>query len=403
MFRVAYIFSTSIAKLLLPIAGLFSLKLKTFYKQRQNQYKPAPNKVKYWIHAASLGEYEMAIPLVEKLAEQYGLHEILITIFSPSGYLQAAKGQYAARLMYLPLDTKRNVLHFYRDYAPQKAIFIRYDFWFNYIYEGQKLGTEFYLVNGRFQANHFFFKSYGKPYFDLLKKFKGIFTSDRASEEMLRSKEVYADFLGDTRFDRVAAIAHNAKKYPEIEKFKAKRTLLMVGSSWADEEDLVLQILEQNMDKLAIIIAPHDLKRADQIKAKFSKYLPKKYTENNFGEQDQVLILDTIGMLSSMYQYVDLALIGGGFSGALHNILEPAVWGCPIFYGPIFSKFPEATDFIMAGFGFKISDAESFVKQIDFFLNNTNKLAEVKAKSKQFTKEQIGASGLIYDQIVSNT
>jgi len=507
LFRIGYTVTTYVAQYILPVAALISPKLKDFLHQRKHAKPPLKGPVKFWIHAASLGEYEMALPLLAKLLPNGNLEDILITIFSPSGYTQAIKGKYASRLMYLPLDTAANVSQFYHDYAPQKAIFIRYDFWFHFINEGQKRGVEFYLVNGRFRPNHFVFawhgkpylqlfkrfkgiftsdtksaillkdngvaaaylgdtrfdrvdaiaqtaKRYvdieqfkgnrkllmvgsqkaifirydfwfhfinegqkrgvefylvngrfrpnhfvfawhGKPYLQLLKRFKGIFTSDTKSAILLKDNGVAAAYLGDTRFDRVDAIAQTAKRYVDIEQFKGNRKLLMVGSSWEAEELLTAQLLARKLDNLAIVIAPHDLKRANEIAHKLHEFSPKKYTEGVFNASDQVLILDTMGMLSSMYQYADFALIGGGFSGALHNILEPAIWGCYLSFGPKISKFPEAQEFVDQGFAMVINSDETWVKQLSHLLSNPKECAYLKQKATDYCASQLGSTARI--------
>lgn len=342
----------------------------------------------------------MALPLIEKLLETHQKEDILITIFSPSGYSEAAKGDYADRLLYLPIDTLGRVKQFYKEYAPQKALFIRYDFWYNFICEGQKQGTEFYLVNGRFQDNHFFFKWYGKPYLSLLKKFQGIFTSDEKSSKLLTAKGIKdAIYTGDIRYDRVTAITQSAKSFEVISAYKGNRNLLILGSSWEEEEGLVKRLLKVAPQNLAVIIAPHDLSRTDKILELFRDFKPKRYTENKFSATDQLLILDTMGMLSSVYQYADLALIGGGFSGALHNILEPAVWGCHLSFGPYVSKFPEAHEFVEAGFAYSIVNESKWIDIMQDLCSDKSKLESSKAKAKMFTAANIGATSRIISSI----
>ena len=399
MFRAVYILATFCLAVLVNGLSPFIPKLKHFKRLRKEGQKPKAGQVKYWIHAASLGEYEMAVPLIERLLEKHALDEIIITLFSPSGYTQAIQGKYAERLMYLPLDTLGNVHQFYRDYAPQKALFIRYDFWYAFIYEGQKRGTQFYLVNGRFQANHLFFKWYGKSYLTLLRKFEGIYTSDRASETLLNKEGVRAEFLGDTRFDRVRDITKRAKPYADIKKFIGDRKVLIVGSSWEPEEELVANLLTEKLQSLAIIIAPHDLKRSTSIATSLAPFSPQLYTNGSFSEKDQVLILDTMGMLSSMYQYADFALVGGGFSGALHNILEPAVWGCHLSYGPHTSKFPEAQEFVEAGFAEKVNSSADWAHKMKHLLRNSAELKIIHSKAKEYTQSQIGATFVVLENI----
>jgi len=392
LFRLAYISATSVLGLILPFVAVFSSKVKAFSHHRKTGNQPDIGEIKYWIHCASLGEYEMALPLIERLLTEVKIEAILITFFSPSGYTQAIKGDYANRVMYLPLDIRGDVRSFYNKYKPQKAILVRYDFWYNLISEGQKRGVDFYLINGRFKKDHFLFQWYGKAYVECIKIFKGVFTSDEHSAVLLRENNVAAEYTGDTRFDRVNAIAERARKYQEIEEFKGSRKLLMVGSSWEDEESLIIELLKQNQSNLAIIIAPHDLKRVASIVEKFQDFDVQKYSEGKFTPAHKLLILDTMGMLSAMYQYADFALIGGGFRGALHNILEPAVWGCHISFGPNTTKFPEARAFEVAEFALQIRDSATWVDQIAHLLKNNQELLEIKQKSKSFAAENIGAT-----------
>ncbi len=403
MYRYLYIFIAKVGSTLLPFVALFSSKIKNFLNERSAASRPTPLKTKYWIHAASLGEYEMALPLVEKLLEAHLLEDIVITIFSPSGYTQAAKGPYASRLMYLPLDTQKNAKQFLTDYAPQKAIFIRYDFWYNFIQEGLNKGIDFYLINGRFTKEHFMFSWRGKPYLRLLKSFKNIYTSDENSTKLLKNANIKAEYSGDTRYDRVAAIVKEAPDYTDIATFKAGRKLLIVGSSWQQEEELILHLLRSEPKNLAILIAPHDIKRSSEIAEYLTDYNPKLYTENDFDNTNQVLILNTIGMLSGVYRYADFALVGGGFSGALHNILEPAVWGCHLSYGPEINKFPEAQDFINAGFADTITEKNEWVRTIKNLVDDNSALTELKQKARDYTALNIGVTSRILYLIQQNT
>ena len=399
MFRILYISTTYIGTILLPVAGLFIKKAKTFILERKNSQIVGVAQKKYWIHCASLGEYEMAIPIINELLKNNVLDDILITFFSPSGYMQAIKGPFSSSIMYLPLDNLAKVKQFYDDYAPQKAIFIRYDFWFNFIYEGQKRGLEFYLINGRFQNGHFILTKIGKPYLRLIKNFKKIYTSDEASVKILSTHTVEAEFSGDTRYDRVAEIVNSAQAYSDIADFVGPRKLLIVGSSWEEEEELIRHLLQHKLEKLAILIVPHDIKRSDKIVAQLKPYFPKKYTEGDFSSADDVLIINTIGMLSGLYRYADMALVGGGFSGALHNILEPAVWGCHLFFGPQTQKFPEAQDFIEGGFASPVASVKEWTSLVLDLLQSEETLAIKKFKAKAYCESMMGSTSRVIHSI----
>jgi len=330
----------------------------------------------------------MAIPVLNELLKSHSLEDFVITFFSPSGYEQVKNGPHASRIMYLPLDTSKNVKQFYKNYNPQKALFIRYDFWYNFIQYGQKNDTKFYLINGRFQSEHFIFGLFGRPYLKLIRKFENLFTSDKISSELLKKINERTHFVGDTRYDRVAEISKTAKDYPNIKNFKGNRKLLIIGSSWEKEETLTKNLLDTEPENLAIIIAPHDIQRTEQILEVFKSYSPKRYTHADFDEKTSVLVLDTIGMLSESYRYADFSLIGGGFHGALHNIIEPAVWGNYISFGPQYQKFPEAQDAVEHGFGFSITDQNQWIEMIHDLLKNDQKLDKVKKLSRDFVINQ---------------
>ncbi|MDG1719912.1 MAG: glycosyltransferase N-terminal domain-containing protein [Bacteroidia bacterium] len=401
MFKIAYHITINFIAFSLPFFRIFSSKIKNFLIARSNSNSPTHGKVKFWIHCASLGEYEMAIPVLNELLKSHSLEDFVITFFSPSGYEQVKNGPHAPRIMYLPLDTSKNVRQFYKNYNPQKALFIRYDFWYNFIIYGQKNDTKFYLINGRFQSEHFIFGLFGRPYLKLIRKFENLFTSDKISSELLKKINERTHFVGDTRYDRVAEISKTAKDYPNIKNFKGNRKLLIIGSSWEKEETLTKNLLDTEPEDLAIIIAPHDIKRTDQILEVFNPYSPKRYTHGDFDNKTSVLVLDTIGMLSESYRYADFSLIGGGFHGALHNIIEPAVWGNHISFGPQYQKFPEAQDAIEYGFGFSITNQNQWIEMIHDLLKNDQKLNKVKKLSRDFVINQQKATKKIVNHILT--
>ena len=400
MFGILYNLISALSPIMLRIIGVFNPRIKAFLEQRNTGQRPSIQPKKYWIHCSSLGEYEMAIPIIEKLFQTNNHSDFIITFFSPSGYNQAIKGKYKYVIMYLPLDTKKNVKAFYSSYLPEKALFIRYDLWYNYISEGIKLGTEFYLINGRFTAKHKIFTKIGRPYLKLLNSFKGVFVSDKNSYKTLKNNDITRVlFTGDTRVDRVIQLKAMNKDYPDIKEFKSNRKLLIIGSSWNEEEELLLELLERNIPDLAVIIAPHDIERSNQIKNRFKAYNAKLYCNDHFNENDKVLIINTIGMLSSIYKYADFVLVGGGFSGALHNIFEPAVFGNFITFGPNISKFPEAQDFVDKGFGYSIEENKLWIDIILELTNSNDQLEKLSQLSVNFVDDNKGATEAIISGI----
>ena len=401
MYKITYNFTVSLTAFLLPVIGVFSPKVKQFISTRAQANTPSKTDVKYWIHCASLGEYEMAVSLINELLKTHSLDDILITFFSPSGYEHIKNKPYASRSMYLPLDTLKNVKAFYNNYNPAKALFIRYDFWYNFIQYGQKNNTQFYLINGRFQPDHFIFSRYGRPYLKLIQKFENLFTSDKTSCKLLEEYNKHTHFVGDTRYDRVANTLETAREFADIVKFKSHKKLLIVGSSWEKEEALTKKLLDTSPDNLCVIIAPHDIQRTDQIIKEFKLYSPKRYTNADFDEETSIVVLDTIGMLSELYRYADFSLIGGGFHGALHNIIEPAVWGSHISFGPNYHKFPEAYDAIDHGFGFALTNENQWIEMIHNLLKEDHKLQEIKKVSSDYVITQQKATEKIAGYILN--
>lgn len=342
----------------------------------------------------------MAIPLIEQCLMHCNTSEIIITFFSPSGFNQASKGIYASRCMYLPLDLKSKVRDFYNSYQPEHAIFIRYDLWYSLIREGLKIDTKFYLINARFSDNHFVFKWFGRPYRTLLKEFSRVFTSDRKSTTLLSQYQLDAEFTGDTRFDRVESIYQKSKGLnAEIINFKGDRKLLIVGSSWEPEELLISKILKQNLPKLAILIAPHDLSRTEEISKKFKASKPQIFTHQKYNTEDKLLILDTMGMLSSIYQYADIAIIGGGYSGELHNIIEPLVQGAYPCFGSVITKFPEAQQACENNAAFAIEDEEVFLKRLKDLVTHEELLSSQQKNCRSYALKHLGATTRIFDHL----
>jgi 3-deoxy-D-manno-octulosonic-acid transferase len=304
--------------------------------------------------------------------------------------------------MYLPLDTPNEVKKFYKNYEPEIALFIRYDLWFNFIHTGIKQGLKFFLINARFQENHKIFKTLGSPYKNQLQKFNTVFCSDESTTQRLKQEGfTNAIFTGDIRFDRVHRNSQDIKSMPDIEHFIDNKKLLVLGSSWEEEEQLLEQLLKHNGDQLKVIIAPHDVseERIVSIETRFSEYSMQRYTRHSFGAEQQILIFDTIGILSRVYQYADFALVGGGFSGKLHNILEPAVFGCFISFGPEISKFPEAELFIKNDFGYAIQNEKDWISKVMELLQNEEHLNTYHQKARNFVIKNLGANRMILDQL----
>lgn len=389
------------AKIIQPI----SKKTKAFFHLRKTDSIPeGPRQI--WFHCASVGEYEMILPLLPYFENTYGKHQILITFFSPSGYQYGKKRSYADNICFLPLENNRDINAFYEKYQPQIGIFVRYELWYLLLKEGIHRGIHFYLINARFHKSHFIFKPWGKPYRQILSKYSMLFTSDLESETLLKKSGLLQTiFNGDTRYDRVSDIIKKANPNGKILQFKDKTPLLILGSSYREEELLALTLLQSKPNpKLKILIAPHHIneKRIQEILETFKTYSIGRYTQQESVESLDILILDTIGMLSSAYQYGDFALVGGGYSGALHNIIEPAFWGCAVFFGPKFSKFMEATEMIEKELAEFIENEEKWIAKIHFYLNNQVKLTHQHQKTKSHCEEKTGSTSVIITYFKKN-
>lgn len=386
MFDYFYNILIRFVAFILPILSPFSKKLKYFNNERVKGPLLKKKKVRYWFHCASLGEYEMALPIIENMAHKWGQANVLITFFSPSGFTYAVEGKYEEEVRYLPLDTKANVEAFYNQFEIINAVFVRYDLWYNFIKIGLAKHINFYILNARFAADHKIFSKKGRRYLDLVSQFKHVFCSDEETDQAFKNNGLKNSlYVGDTRFERVAKITRIAQEMPDIEAFISEKNAICLGSSWPREEELGLELLQSGID-LKMMIAPHNVSpdRIEQIATLFGDFKPKKYSQGNFGKDDQVLIIDNIGMLAKVYRYSNVALVGGGFSGALHNIMEPAAWGNFVYFGPDYSKFPEAKLFIDNGIAKSIENKNEWISDVTSFLASDEKIQLHKKGAEEF-------------------
>jgi 3-deoxy-D-manno-octulosonic-acid transferase len=342
-----------IANFSLKIIALFSPKIKLFVEGRKPIFEILTSKIKptdktIWFHAASLGEYEQGLPVIEKIKEKYPNHKIVITFFSPSGFEVRKNNTIADVTVYLPLDTQKNAKEFLSLVHPKIVFFIKYEYWPNYLNELRKLETPTYLISGIFRKNQLFFKWYGGFYRTALNTFTYFFVQNESSKKLLLELgKTNVAVSGDTRFDRVATILEKDNTLDFIETFKNDTLTIVVGSSWPKDESLLVDYINQTSEKVKFIIAPHNIKSEQilELKNAISKkvVLFSEKETKNLADFD-VFIIDTIGILTKIYSYADIAYVGGGFGNpGVHNILEPATFGVPIVIGPNFSHFAEAT------------------------------------------------------------
>ncbi|MFK7786500.1 MAG: 3-deoxy-D-manno-octulosonic acid transferase [Crocinitomicaceae bacterium] len=391
------------------IASLFNSKAREWslgrfrWKKSMRQLANPQGRDVIWFHCASLGEFDQGLPLMNKIKVEHPDAFLLVTFFSPSGFLHFHKREHAAdHVMYLPLDTPSNARTFINYFAPKKCFFVKYEFWGNYILAAKKQGSEIYNVSGLFRPNQRFFKWYGSFFRKILMQFDHFFVQNETSKELLKSIDIEkVSITGDSRFDRVIENRDRAKENGTISRFKGDDNLVVIGSSWPQDESILIPWINQTKQK--VLIAPHqvDDKHVSQIVSKITRKVTR-YSEayKVFSVDCEVLILDTIGHLASAYTYGKVAYVGGGFSGSLHNILEPAVFGLPVIFGPKHLRFPEAQAFIDGGFGFSVETTAQFEKAVDFIQSD---LENISQKEQAFVQSNAGASEKIYQEVFKKT
>ena len=369
------------------LAALFNKKVALMVKGEKESFDILQKQIirgeKYlWFHAASLGEFEQGRPLIEEIRKTYPQYKILQTFFSPSGYEVRKNYKGADIVCYLPLDTPGNVKRFLDLAQPYMAFFIKYEFWQNYLNELQRRNIPVYSVSSIFRKEQIFFRWYGKSYRKVLNTFTHLFVQDEASVQLLRTIGITnTTVVGDTRFDRVLEICHQAKELPLVEKFKGNHTAFVAGSSWGPDEDIFIPYLNAHPE-VKLIIAPHviDESHLKEIISKLNRTVVRytQATEEKVKEAD-CLLIDCFGLLSSIYRYGEIAYIGGGFGVGIHNVLEAAVYGMPVIFGPNNKRFREAQGLLQCKGGFEIQGVEDFKKIMDNFLNNYEALDSFKS------------------------
>ncbi len=401
-----------IAGFLLKIVALFSTKIKLFVDGRKPvfeilQTKINPNDKTIWFHAASLGEYEQGLPVIEKIKEKFPNHKIVITFFSPSGYEVRKNNAVADVTVYLPLDTRKNAEQFLSLVHPEMAFFIKYEYWPNYLNEMQKLNVPTYLISGIFRKNQLFFKWYGGFYRNALKNFTYFFVQNESSKKLLLELgKTNVAVSGDTRFDRVATILEKDNTLDFIETFKNDTLTIVVGSSWPKDENLLVEYINQTSGKVKFIIAPHNIKneQIQELKNSITKktVLFSEKSTKNLADFD-VFLIDTIGILTKIYSYADIAYVGGGFGNpGVHNILEPATFGVPIVIGPNFSHFAEATALVNMEGCISISDKKGLFDAFSNLIANEDIRHEKGHICSTFVQMNKGATTVILKSILND-
>ena len=396
--------------LLVHFAAPFSRKPRKMMKGHWVVYELLRQQVEkgeqyIWFHAASLGEFEQGRPLIEMIREKYPDYKILLTFFSPSGYEVRKHYRGADIVCYLPFDKPRNVKKFLDIATPCMAFFIKYEFWKNYLDELHKRRIPVYSVSSIFRRDQIFFKWYGGTYRNVLKDFDHLFVQNEASKRYLSKIGISrVTVVGDTRFDRVLDVRNQARDLPEFERFVGERCqTLIAGSSWPQDEEILIPYFNEHPE-MKLIIAPHEIHREhlmyiESLLKRPSVRLSDVMQDKSLLEGKDCLIVDSFGLLSSIYRYGTIAYIGGGFGAGIHNTLEAAVYGIPVLFGPRFQKFKEARDLIKVGGGFSVASKDEFVAKMDELLTYAEVLKAAGESAGQFVKGNAGATDGILKEL----
>lgn len=404
-----YNFGIRLYQVLVYFVSYFNKKAKLFRNGRKGWEKRLRESIKendrvVWFHCASLGEFEQGRPVIEAFRTKYPDIKILLTFFSPSGYEIRKNYQGADYIFYLPLDTYWNSKRFIDIVNPVATIFVKYEFWYFYLNVLKKRGIPTYVISAIFRPEQAFFKWYGGWYRKFLANFQHLFVQNEKSKELLASIGINnVTVAGDTRFDRVIANAQAAKVIPLIEQFVGNSKVLVAGSTWTKDEEVIAEHFKTNPHNLKLIIAPHEIheQEIEKLRSNFDlKTLRYTRPEECDPNEAQVLIIDTIGILSSIYRYGHVSYIGGGFGVGIHNTLEAAVFGIPVIFGPNYQRFQEAVELIGIGTASSVNNVVEFNKSVDFYISPNEKNIDVKSINEKFFIEKSGATTKIINNIV---
>ena len=392
-----YDFFTILYSLTIRVASIFNKKAKLWINGRSVFPKLDLNQKSIWMHCASLGEFEQGRPVLEALKNKYPDYPIVLSFFSPSGYEIKKKYTGADHIIYLPIDTKHNAEKLIKTINPEIVIWVKYEYWFNYLFYLKKKQIPVLLISGIFRKSQPFFKWYGKKWRTVLSSFEHLFVQNESSLQLLDSLKLIqkTTVSGDTRFDRVIEIAEKKETVPGISDFIKNHPVLVAGSTWEDDEAMLIHFIKNRKD-FKFIIAPHEI-------SKGSLYDLKKEFKNSFYYSEikqlaniseyQVLIIDCIGLLSKLYQYATITYVGGGFnSSGIHNTLEAAVYGKPVIFGPVYEKFAEAKGLVNAGAAFSINSALELEDKLVELINNDYLLHQSRQLAKDYVYDNKGAT-----------
>lgn len=388
------------------IAALFNEKARLWVRGRKGIFTELERAFSsktnpMWVHCASLGEYEQAKPLIEKIKQEQPETKILTTFFSPSGYTQAVKKPLADYNFYLPLDLPRHTRKFLDIVQPTAAIFVKYEFWYNFMQQLHRRSIPFYYISAIFRENQHFFKPCGRWFAKQLQQASHFFVQTEKSKELLDSIDIkQVTVCGDTRFDRVKAIADRVQPFDFMETFRQDKKIIVAGSTWGPDEQLLAQLLQSFLE-YKLVVAPHEISRTPEVKQTFAAYKIALYSSKEESDlaDAQVFIVDTIGILNRLYQYSAVSYVGGAFKTGLHNILEAAVYGKPIFFGPQYDHFNEAINLVTLKGAFSVTSADEMQAIMTKFEQNPEYYAQTCDICQEYVAQNSGAVNIIYENI----
>ena len=380
------------------IASLFNAKARLFVRGRKGIFKHIEQRLstdsrsKVWIHCASLGEFEQGRPVMEALKKQFPQCSIVLTFFSPSGY-EVKKGfEGADHIFYLPLDSASHAGRFLDLVKPSCALFVKYEFWYHYLAALQHRNVPAILFSAIFQERHPFFKWYGGLHRRMLGFYQQIFVQQEASRLLLQKIEIHqVQIAGDTRFDRAAQVLQQDRSFPALELFKGSGQLIVAGSNWHEDSELLAKTLQQLPESYKLLLAPHETDEATLVRTR--ALFPDEnclWTDDEDAfAKSRVCIVNTMGQLAYLYKYADVVWIGGGFTrSGIHNVIEPAVFGKPVFFGPTYERYQEAVDMIAANAAMSLDHAEELLNM----LQQKNALLQMGSNAKEYVQAQLGAT-----------
>lgn len=410
--RIIYILGIDLFTFGIRIAALFNSKCRKMVQgwkealqliQQSHEQRPTA-----WFHASSLGEFEQARPVLERFHELHPDHQIWVTFFSPSGYELRKDYPLADHVCYLPMDSRKNARTLVESINPNIVFIAKYDFWFNYLDELRRHNVPTYIFSALFRPNQYFFKFYGRWFLHQLQYcFTHIFVQNEESLKLLQNHDIIScSIAGDTRFDRVNAVAQNAKHFPEIEQLIGNRKVLLAGSSWEPDEKFLKQYYDHRRGNIQLILAPHVIAEShlQSIEQLFGKEHCLRYSkliaENRPPIQSTdahpiVLIIDNIGMLQSLYQYASVAYIGGGWGKSIHNTQEALTFDKPVVFGPKYKKFREAVSVIALGGGWSYNNYNELEQVLDPLFDNPEHNRQASRICRQYVEDNLGATETI--------